>query len=121
MECRLRELRIKRGLNQTGMAMILNVSQQTISRIESGESQIPVDLALRAAEYFHVSMDYMLGLSDEINNTIGMRKDLHMLNGHEDFLLEFTRLSDMQKRAVKYLVHGLADAQRKYEEDSDFT
>ena len=79
MECRLRELRIKRGLNQTGMAMILNVSQQTISRIESGESQIPVDLALRAAEYFHVSMDYMLGLSDEINNTTGTRKDLHML------------------------------------------
>jgi len=41
MKCRLKELRMARGLTQTGIAMELNVSQQTISRIEMGISDIP--------------------------------------------------------------------------------
>ncbi len=115
MGCRLRELRIKRGLNQTGLAMILNVSQQTISRIEAGISEIPIDLAVQAAKYFRVSVDYILGLSDERNNTTGIRKDIYMASQHEDFLIEYAKLDKSQKRAIEYLIKGLSETQKEQE------
>lgn len=115
MGCRLRELRVKRGLNQTGLAMILNVSQQTISRIEAGTSEIPIDLAVQAAKYFSVSVDYLLGLSEERSNTKGIRKDIYVANQHEDFLIEYTRLDKSQKRTIEYLIKGLNAAQKEYE------
>lgn len=62
---RLKELRLSRGYTQSRMAMELGTSQQTISRIERKEGEIPADILLRASKQFHVSVDYLSGLTEK--------------------------------------------------------
>lgn len=111
MKCRLKMLREKRGLNQTGMAMILNVSQQTISRMESGSVRVPIDLAKQAAAYFQVSVDYFLGITDEVGFTPTINKTFHVARQNEDFLQEYVKLAPVYRAAVKSIVRTLYAAQ----------
>lgn len=64
LENRVKELRKEKGLRQDELAGKINVSQQTISRIENGENSLPADLLIHLAKFFHVSVDYILKLSD---------------------------------------------------------
>ncbi len=115
IKCRLKELRMSRGLTQTGIAMELNVSQQTISRIEMEESEIPIDLAVKAAEYFSVSVEYILGLSEERRLTSVVNRALHISNGHEDFMMAYMALSPENQERVTDLVDDLWNLQKTYE------
>ena len=62
---RLRELRQKRGLSQLKLALDLNMNQNTISRYECGEREADYSPLIRIADYFDVSIDYLLGRSAE--------------------------------------------------------
>ncbi len=59
----MRELREDRGLNQKQLADILNTTQQTYSRYELGENELPVRHLILLCEYYEVSADYFLGLN----------------------------------------------------------
>ena len=58
---RIKELRIEKNLLQEKLAGYLNVSQQTVSKIETGTSDIPYDLLIKLADFFKVSIDYIYG------------------------------------------------------------
>ena len=61
---RISELRKDRGWNQKELAEKLYVSPSQISRIESGETEsVNIGILISAAELFHVSTDYLLGLT----------------------------------------------------------
>ncbi len=61
---RLRELRLDHGLSQKELADKINVTHSQISRIESGETKNPnVNIIVSVAKLFHVSTDYLLGLT----------------------------------------------------------
>ena len=64
MDNRVRELLCEKGLRQEDLAAAINVSQQTISRIENGMNSIPADILIHLSKYFRVSADYILKLSD---------------------------------------------------------
>ena len=57
---RIKELRRQ----QLKMAMDLHMSQNTISRYENGEREPGVAELIRIADYFHVSIDYLVGRTD---------------------------------------------------------
>lgn len=61
---RLKELREKRRLSQVALAMALNMNQNTISRYETGEREAGYDTLIALADYFDVSIDYLLGRTD---------------------------------------------------------
>ena len=61
---RLKELRKKRGISQVRLAMDLNTSQNSISRYENGEREADYDTLIAFANYFDVSVDYLLGRTD---------------------------------------------------------
>ena len=61
---RISQLRKEKGLNQVGLAMLLNVSQYTISAIETGRQQPTSELLIALANYFNVSVDYILERSE---------------------------------------------------------
>ena len=63
---RLKELRISRKISQTKLAMDLNLTQNSISRYETGEREADYDTLVAIADYFNVSVDYLLGRT---NNT----------------------------------------------------
>lgn len=61
---RIRDLREDRDLTQKAMAKALNCSQQVYSNYELGQRDIPTDILIKLACFYNVSVDYILGLSD---------------------------------------------------------
>ncbi len=61
---RLRTLRKERKITQLKMAMDLNMSQNSISRYETGERQADYETLIKFADYFNVSIDYLLERTD---------------------------------------------------------
>ncbi|MBR2889895.1 MAG: helix-turn-helix transcriptional regulator [Oscillospiraceae bacterium] len=61
---RLKELRVKRRISQVKLALDLNMSQNSISRYETGEREADYDTLIALADYFGVSIDYLLGRTD---------------------------------------------------------
>ncbi len=62
---RLKQLRKQRGLSQLKLAMDLNMNQNTISRYETGEREADYATLIRLADYFDVSVDYLLERTDD--------------------------------------------------------
>lgn len=63
---RIRNLRIDNGLTQASVAKLLNVSQNTYSQYEIGVTRYPLDAVIKLAQFYHVSVDYLVGLTDEM-------------------------------------------------------
>lgn len=61
---RLKELRIKRHISQVKLAMDLDMNQNSISRYENGEREADYETLIAFADYFGVSVDYLLGRTD---------------------------------------------------------
>ncbi len=61
---RLKELRKEKGLTQQGLADIVGVTKRTIIAWENGERDIKSDKAQTLADYFGVTVAYLLGYSD---------------------------------------------------------
>ena len=61
---RLKELRIKNNLSQAKLADELNMYQTSISRYESGAREAGYAELIALADYFNVSVDYLLGRTD---------------------------------------------------------
>lgn len=61
---RLKDIREDKDLTQTHISKILNTKQNTYSQYETGNRQIPIDLLVKLADYYEVSVDYILGRTD---------------------------------------------------------
>ena len=61
---RIRDLREDRDLKQRQVAEYLNCSQQVYSNYELGQRDIPTDTLIRLSKFYDVSVDYILGLTD---------------------------------------------------------
>ena len=64
MKFRLKELRKARKISQLKLALDLNMNQNTISRYETLEREADYKTLIQFADYFNVSLDYLLGRSD---------------------------------------------------------
>lgn len=62
-EC-IRRLRTERGVSQSALAEYLGVSKQAVSMIESGKRAPSPDVFISLADFFDVSLDYLVGRSD---------------------------------------------------------
>ena len=62
---RIRDIRMDRGLTQEDVAKILHFSQNTYSQYEIGTTRYPLDAVVTLAEFYGVSVDYLVGLTDE--------------------------------------------------------
>ncbi len=60
---RIRDLREDRDLKQRELAQILHCSQQVYSNYELGERDIPTEVLIRLSKFYGVSVDYILGLT----------------------------------------------------------
>ena len=61
---RLRDLREDADLNQTQVARFLGMSQTGYSKYETEENDIPTQVLIKLARFYHTSTDYILGVSD---------------------------------------------------------
>ena len=63
MKLRIRELREARGLTQAAVAEVLMCDQSLYSKYERGLRPLPLEAAVRLAEYYGVSLDHLVGLT----------------------------------------------------------
>lgn len=61
----IKQLRKNRGLSLIQIAEYLFMHKTTYTRYETGEREIPLNIAILLAEYYNVSLDYIAGLSNE--------------------------------------------------------
>ncbi len=57
---RLKELRKSKGISQLKLALDMNTNQNTISRYETGDREPGITELIKFADYFNVSVDYLL-------------------------------------------------------------
>lgn len=61
---RIRDLREDKDLTQREMGEILHCSQRVYSNYERGDLDIPTDILIKLANFYHVSTDYLLGITN---------------------------------------------------------
>lgn len=62
---RIRDLREDHDLLQKDLAEYLQCTQVCYSHYENGRRDIPSDVLIRLAQFYHTSTDYLLGLTDQ--------------------------------------------------------
>ena len=58
---RLRDLRVDHDKTQQEIADLLQVQREVYRRYEAGFRTIPIELLIQLADYYHVSIDYLVG------------------------------------------------------------
>ncbi len=64
---RIKDLRVSHNLSQQEIANYLQINQSTYSKFELNKATIPIELLNKLANYYHVSLDYLLKISDNPN------------------------------------------------------
>lgn len=104
---RIREMRKKKGMSQETLGSFVGVSQQTISKIEKNSDEASVGLLIRIAEYFNVTTDYILGLSDEKRNLLREGKMNRKVDNYYDFIVEFEELNEDVQKILRVILRAL--------------
>lgn len=95
MESRIKQLREKRGMIQERLAAELGITQQMLSKYERDVTFIKVDVLKKMAEYFNVTTDYLLGVSD-------VKRDLQRQMKMNETLDEYYDLVEVYKELDPY-------------------
>ena len=103
---RLFELRKERGLSQRDVAIEFNVSQSTYNNWENANTQPSIEQLIALARFFEVSVDYLVGNSDD-DGTINYITTLSPDEKH--FIDTYASLSPSLKAALSTLLNALSD------------
>lgn len=108
MENRLKEIRKRKGLLQTKVAMDLHTTQETISSYETGRVFPSSDMLIKLADYYNTSIDYLLNRT-KYDMPIDSIKPESV--SEEDFILlnKISKLTTINKEKVKSYIDGLND------------
>ena len=62
---RIQDLRTDADMSQKQLSEILYISQRSYSHYETGSRNIPVEMLIRLANYYDISVDYLVGRTDK--------------------------------------------------------
>ena len=100
MECRIKQLREKRGLIQEILAAELGITQQLLSKYERDITLIKVDILKKIAIYFNVTTDYLLGISDVKRDLQGQMKMNETLDQYYDLVEVYKELDEYDQEMI---------------------
>ena len=100
---KLRTLREEKNINQQKLAMELNITQAAISKYELGLSEPDVSMLKNMAEYFNVSVDYLIGFSETPIRCTRSDIPQEELN----IIRDYRRMNDIQREKLKAYIQGL--------------
>ncbi len=100
MQGRLKELRKARRISQNVLGYEMGMSQQNVSRYENSISTIPVDMLIRFSNYYKVTTDYILGISNIKRTEESYIAEEKLLEKYGDFLATYEGLSEADQELV---------------------
>lgn len=100
---KLCECRNKRGLSQTAVAKMLNITRQAYNHYETGQRQPTQEVLVKLADIFEVSVDYLLGRTDTVSDDITFDDFTYALHNETQELSEADKqmLLEMAKMLKK--------------------
>lgn len=96
---RLKEVRKKKKINQAALSKHLNYGYTAIANYESGRNEPSFDVLIKLAEYFDVSVGYLVGCEDEPYKAIGMNAE------EKEVLQQYTKLSEEERKMIRDLMN----------------
>jgi len=118
---RLRKARERKGLSQIDVYKKTKINNKTISRYESGGSEPDIDNLLKLATLYEVSIDYLVGRTDNPNMTFSEQEriiyDKLDLTDEEimsqlDMYYDGMKLTDQEKKEFLAIVRGIFSVRR---------
>lgn len=107
IKSRIRLLRERKRMSQLMLGREIGVSQQIISRIENDISTLSIDLLVNLANYFNVTTDYILGISDLKRGLEGQLKENKLLDKYEDIIFFIEKLNDRDKKLMLVICQSM--------------
>lgn len=92
----LKKLRKERNLSQQALAEILEISQQSVNKYETRNVQPDIEILKKMADYFHTTIDYIVGREEQLKVVVGGQK--MQLSIEEIALLAQYRNLDIEQR-----------------------
>ncbi len=100
----LKELRKENLLSQRELAQIFSVTQQSIYKYENGLAEPSLNTLIQMADFFHTSIDYIVGRTNE-----QVTVDFNILSQPELRHLEmYRKLSNQDRKHINGIVSALA-------------
>lgn len=121
MESRIKQLRENRGLIQEILASGLGITQQMLSKYERDVLCIKVDVLKRIAEYFNVTTDYLLGVSEVKRDLQGQMKVNKTLDTYYDLIEIYKGLDEYDQEMVWSIMQTVKKAGEKRKRDRENT
>lgn len=111
---RLRRLRQEKNISQSALANYLGVTQQTVSAYESGDREPDLETLNKMADFFDVSVDYLLGRTDIRNSADKIAQALkddpellefwEDLSSRENLKIMFKQAKDLPDSDIRTLI-----------------
>ena len=121
MESRIKQLRENRGLIQEILAAELGITQQMLSKYERDVLCIKVDVLKRIAEYFNVTTDYLLGVSEVKRDLQGQMKVNKTLDTYYDLIEIYKGLDEYDQEMVWSIMQTVKKTGEKRKRDRENT
>lgn len=111
---RLKELRKEKGITQKELANYLKVSRSTVAGYETDKRKPEYETLQKIADYFNVSVDYLLGSTNEKSSADKIKKALtddpelsdawEKISQREDLQLLFKQTKDMDESSIRQVI-----------------
>ena len=99
MVARLKELRKKKNISQQRLAIELGISQQSVNKYENHSIEPDIFLLIKIADFFGVSVDYLIGHSDVPRQLEVVQR--YSLNSDEALLIEkYRQLTAAERESI---------------------
>lgn len=121
MESCIKQLRENRGLIQEILASELGITQQMLSKYERDVLCIKVDVLKRIAEYFNVTTDYLLGVSEVKRDLQGQMKVNKTLDTYYDLIEIYKGLDEYDQEMVWSIMQTVKKTGEKRKRDRENT
>ena len=119
MESRIKQLRENIGLIQEILASELGITQQMLSKYERDVLCIKVDVLKRIAEYFNVTTDYLLGVSEVKRDLQGQMKVNKTLDTYYDLIEIYKGLDEYDQEMVWSIMQTVKKTCEKRKRDKE--
>lgn len=97
---RIKTLREEKGFSQKELASKLNTSNKNIWAYENGIAAPNIDMLIKMADLFDVSVDFLVGHEDELGNLISNSTQNEYTSEEKDLIRFYRSMTEAEKRAV---------------------
>lgn len=105
---RIKELREEKSLRQSDLAKVVGVNQTCIGKYERGELEPNISTLLLLADFFNVSVDFLLGREDDFGNIVQKSKKESSINKEDREMLDLLKnISPYQREALMVYLKSL--------------